>query len=316
FPVPETDLVHSAAAGFCGLPCIIAKLQKGTPYLLTEHGVYMREQYLNMRKHVKSFFVRWFLYQFVGIVVRLNYYFADQVSPVCAYNRRWEQWWGVSREKIKVIYNGVDPDKFQPPLNRPSISKPVVTNVGLIFPLKGTLDLIEAAATVSKDFPEVEFRLYGSASDKEYFDKCKERVVEQKLEKTVIFAGSTNEPWKVYGEANIVAFASVSEGFPYVVIEAMLTGAAIVATDVGGVREALADTGLLVRPHRPNDLATAITSLLKDPERIDFLGARARKRALELFTQEKFLDEYRESYKKLLYLYEVEGGLERSQSNF
>src|SRR4029078_13187411 len=46
---PEADVVHPTAAGFCGLPCVIARLVRGTPYLLTEHGVYLREQYLNLR---------------------------------------------------------------------------------------------------------------------------------------------------------------------------------------------------------------------------------------------------------------------------
>src|SRR6202040_734292 len=68
YPVPETDITHSSAAGFCGLPCVGAKLQRGTPFLLTEHGVYLREQYLNLRRNIPSSFVRWFLYRLVGAV--------------------------------------------------------------------------------------------------------------------------------------------------------------------------------------------------------------------------------------------------------
>jgi len=56
FPIPCADIAHSSAASFCGLPCVLAKLANGTPYLLTEHGVYLREQYLNLRRQVKSFF--------------------------------------------------------------------------------------------------------------------------------------------------------------------------------------------------------------------------------------------------------------------
>ena len=56
------------------------------PYLLTEHGVYLREQYLNLRKDVKSLFVRWFMYRVFTLVAQLNYHLADQVSPVCAFN--------------------------------------------------------------------------------------------------------------------------------------------------------------------------------------------------------------------------------------
>src|SRR5438093_5473318 len=163
YPVPETDLTHSSAAGFCGLPCILAKLQRGTPYLLTEHGVYLREQYLNLRRHIRSPFVRWFLYRLMGAVVAANYHFADQISPVCSYNTRWEKWRGVPAEKIRVIYNGANPERFRPRECRRG-TRPLIVNMGLIFPLKGQLDLIEAAARVRAEVPEVEVRFYGSPS--------------------------------------------------------------------------------------------------------------------------------------------------------
>lgn len=127
YPVPKTDITHSSAAGFCGLPCVLAKLQRGTPYLLTEHGVYLREQYLNLRRNIRSPFVRWFLQRLVGAVVAANYHFADQISPVCFYNTRWERWRGVPTEKIKVVYNGANAERFRP-LECLRSSRPLVIN--------------------------------------------------------------------------------------------------------------------------------------------------------------------------------------------
>src|SRR5260370_32908438 len=89
FPIPHSDLSHSSAAGLCGLPFVLPKVDMQRPYLLTEHGVYLREQYLNLRRDVKSLFVRWFMYRVFTLVAQLNYRFADQVSPVCAFNARW-----------------------------------------------------------------------------------------------------------------------------------------------------------------------------------------------------------------------------------
>jgi glycosyltransferase involved in cell wall biosynthesis len=295
--VPDVDVAHSAAAAFCGLPCVMAKLERGIPYLLTEHGVYLREQYLGLRRHVKSFFVRWFLYRVIGMVASINYYFADQVSPVCADNARWEAWWGVPKDRLRVIYNGADPSRFCPaPSSRPATRRPSVASVGLIFPLKGQINLIEAAALVRRDIPDIEVRLYGSPSDDRYYEQCQASVRAHQLEGTVVFAGSTPTPWEVYREADIVASPSLSDACPYSVIEAMLTGSAIVATDVGGVREALADTGVLVRPRQPAELAAAIVSLLRAPSTRARLGAAARARALRFFTQETFLNAYRETY--------------------
>lgn len=299
-PVPSVDLTHSSSASFCGLSCVIAKIQKGIPYLLTEHGVNIREQYLNLARSIESGFARQFLYRLMGAVVKLNFHFADVVSPVCEFNARWERWWGVPPEKIKVIYNGADPEKFHP---TPAIEKdhPVVMNMGLIFPLKGQLDLIEAAATVRDKIPNVEFRFYGRPSDEQYFAECEKRVKQHKLEPNINFAGFTSEPWRAYSEADVVAMSSISEGFPFAVIEAMLSGATIVSTDVGGVHEAIGDTGLMVRAGCPSEMAEAILKLLLlPPEGRAEYGQRALNRALKLFTQRTFLDEHLKLYQALI----------------
>lgn len=299
-PVPETDITHSSAAAFCGLPCVIAKLQRGTPYLLTEHGINIREQYLNLNKNIASSFVRKFLFRLMGAIVKVNFHFADLIAPVCEYNARWERWWGVPSSKIKVIYNGADPEKFHP---TPPIKKerPQVMNMGLIFPLKGQLDLIKAAIIVRDKIPDVEFRFYGKASDEDYFAQCQELVSQHNLEETINFAGFTSEPWRAYSEADVVAMASISEGFPFAIVEAMLSGATIVSTDVGGVREAIADTGLLVRAGRPEQMADAILKLLLlPPEERSNYGQKALDRSLKLFTQKTFLSEHLDTYYSLL----------------
>ena len=299
-PIPTVDLIHSSAASYCGLPGVIGKIEYRIPYLLTEHGTNIREQYLNLRTAIPSVFVRRFLHYLVSAVVKLNYHFADVVAPVCSYNTRWEQWWEVPKSKIKVIHNGADPQKFKPQARSPN-SHPVAINMGLIFALKGQLTLIEAAAIVHTKFPDVEFKLYGKPSDRGYFDRCHQKIKELRLEEIVNFAGFTNEPWRVYGAADVVVMSSISEGFPYAVIEAMLSGAAIVATDVGGVGEALGDTGLLVPANRPIELAEAIVKLfsLTTAQRTA-LGKKSRDRALDLFTLEKCIQTYLELYQQLI----------------
>jgi polysaccharide biosynthesis protein PelF len=298
FPIPRADVTHSSAASFCGIPCILAKLVDGTPYLLTEHGVYLREQYLNLRNYIKSFFVRWFLYRLVQTVVELNYYFADQISPVCAYNTRWEQRLGVPAGRIKVIHNGVNPEKFYRREREPR-ARPLVSTVGLIYPLKGQLDLISASALLKLKYPDIEVRFYGNVTDTSYFDACKKSVADLKVENNITFAGPTAEPWNVYSNADVVAFTSISEAFPYVVVEAMMCGAAIVASDVGGISEALADCGLLVPAKSPSHMANAISFLLDNEAERERLGRLARARALQYFTEERFLEVYRNTYSNL-----------------
>jgi glycosyltransferase involved in cell wall biosynthesis len=103
----------------------------------------------------------------------------------------------------------------------------------------------------------------------------------------------------VYRQADVVAMASISEAFPYSVIESMLTGAAIVATDVGGVREAVGSCGVLVNPRDPAALSRAIVGLLHSPGHRRRLGEEARARALRSFTEDRFVAEYRDTYSEL-----------------
>jgi polysaccharide biosynthesis protein PelF len=299
-PIPPVDTIHSSAASYCGLPGVIGKIEYRIPYILTEHGTNIREQYLNLRTSIASVFVRRFLHYLVSAVVKLNYHFADIVAPVCNYNTRWEQWWEVPPARIKVIHNGADPQKFKPQERLPN-SHPIVINMGLIFALKGQLTLIEAAAIVRTTFPNVEFKLYGKLSDRDYYERCQQKIVEYQLENTVNFAGFTNEPWRVYGTADVVAMSSISEGFPYAVIEAMLCGSTVVATDVGGVEEALGDTGLLVPANRPIDLAEGIIKLLSlTPTQRTLMGQKSRDRAVDLFTLEKCIQTYLDLYQQLI----------------
>jgi hypothetical protein len=94
----------------------------------------------------------------------------------------------------------------------------------------------------------------------------------------------------------VVVLCSISEGFPYTLIEAMTCGRPCVATDVGGVTEAIGDTGLVVPPRRPAELAAACLELLRDDERRHRLGAAARQRSLEYFTVDRAVGAFDEIY--------------------
>jgi glycosyltransferase involved in cell wall biosynthesis len=79
----------------------------------------------------------------------------------------------------------------------------------------------------------------------------------------------------------------------------MTAGRATVSTDVGGVTEAVGDTGLVVPPRDPAAMAEACLQLLRDPQLRQRLGAGARTRALEFFTVEQAVDTFRSIYAEL-----------------
>jgi len=297
-PVPKSHVSHSSASAFCGIPCVIAKLEHKTPFMLTEHGVYMREQYLSLSKRNLSSFLNIFLIRFIHSINTLNYYYADQVSPVCHYNTRWETKLGVPRENIEVIYNGVDKNIF---VEAEKIERlnPTVVSVARIDPIKDIISLIKSAAIVRKHVPNVKYIVYGSVSVQEYYEECLELRKRLDLEETFIFAGHTTNMVSAYHSGDVIALSSISEAFPYSVVEAMMTGKPVIATDVGGIREALGDAGYLVTPRDSEEFANAITTLLKDPALRQSMGRDARERALKYFTLEKVLDKHLKSYIKL-----------------
>lgn len=298
-PVPKAQVYHSSAAAFCGIPCVIGKLLHQAPFLLTEHGVYLREQYLSLSKRGYSTFLSKFLIRMVHSVTALNYTFADQVSPVCQYNMRWETRFGVAKKNINVIYNGVDQEVFaEAPPRLPEVPLTVVM-VARIDPIKDIMTFMQAARMVLDRKPEVKFVVYGSVSVPSYYEEClalKERLG---LGDSFVFAGHATQMTAAYHSGDILALSSISEAFPYSVVEAMMTGKPVIATDVGGIKEALGDTGILVPPLQPSAFAEGMMRYIESPELRMELGREGRERALSYFTLNRVLDLHLKSYIKL-----------------
>ncbi len=292
--IPASDIVHTSAAGLCGLVAVAAKSALGIPVVLTEHGVYLRERVLELARAGFPFSDRSIKKNLFSAIARATYAVADVIAPVCSYNATWERFYGVPEDRILVIYNGVDQTRFDDRNHRPE--RPTVTAMVRIDPLKDLETLVASAPFVRERFPDVVFDIWGPVHDEAYNLRVLELVRALGLESCIRFRGSTSDPAAAYAEASVVALSSISEGFPYSVIEAMMCAKPVVATDVGGAREAIGDCGTVVPPKRPQRLAEALCDLLARPEEAVALGKKARARALELFTLDGCLTNYRVLY--------------------
>ncbi|MDE2481390.1 MAG: GT4 family glycosyltransferase PelF [bacterium] len=292
--LPETDIMHASVAGLCALPGIAAKAVRGTPLILTEHGVYLRERVLALARAGFPFSDRSIKKNLFSAIARATYAASDVIAPVCSYNTTWERFYGVPEERVRVIYNGVDAARFEDRDTWPEV--PTVGAVLRIDPLKDLLTMIASAAHVRAEVPNVRYELWGPVHDRAYEAECRALVSELGLDGCVHFMGPTSNPTDAYAASSVVALSSISEGFPYTIIEAMMCGKPVVATDVGGIREAIGTCGTVVPPKRPERLAQALVPYLRDPAMARATGKAARLRALELFTQATFLTNYRELY--------------------
>ncbi len=312
-PLPQVDVVHAAAAGLCAVPGILARQDQRAAFLLTEHGVYLRERLLALsRTEDTSLFSQVMQSRFAQRLTEASYHFADRIAPGSNYNHRWELRNGAAPERIQTIYNGPDPAEFTPVLrSRPDGEPPTVVWLGRIDPLKDLETLIRAASIVHGQMPHVRFVLYGKAprGNEWYFERCLKLRDTLGLQHAVIFAGFAASAAAAYNEGDFVVLSSISEGFPYSVVEAMMCARAVVGTDVGGVSEALEGCGLVVEPRNPEQMAAACLQLLADPDRCRAMGLAARAKALERFSLQQCNAAYLAVFQRLA----IEARLRRSE---
>ncbi len=296
YPPPQADLGHAVSNGLAVLPALAAKWRYGTPMIVTEHGVYLREQYLQNRKSPYRWPVKAFQLSFMRRLCALGYSEAAAITPGNVYNRRWEEQLGAEPTRIRTVYNGVDPANFPALSGEPDA--PTISWVGRIDPIKDVETLVRAFALVHQEMPKARLRLFGSPPKgrEPYLQRCQALTTDLDIAGSVTFEGRVENIRDAYGAGQIVALSSVSEGFPYSLIEAMTCGRTCVATDVGGVTEAVGDTGLVVPPRSPERMAEACLTLLQDDDLRHRLGAAARTRALENFTVDGAISAFGEIY--------------------
>ncbi|GAA0983360.1 GT4 family glycosyltransferase PelF [Acrocarpospora macrocephala] len=295
-PAPAADVTHVVANGLAVLPAFAAKWTEGTPFVLTEHGVYLRERYLGFRNSPYRWPVKALMLSFLRLLCAAAYLEASLITPGNKFNIRWEVRCGADPARLRTVYNGVDPEQFEPAGSEPEA--PTLSWAGRIDPIKDLETLILAFGRVHAKLPEARLRVFGGtpAGREGYLAGCKELAGDL----PVAFEGRVDNIRDAYTAGHVVVLSSISEGFPYTLIEAMATGRATVSTDVGGVREAVAGTGLVVPPRDPEAMAEACLTLLNDHELRNRLGAEARERALGLFTVDRAVDSFRTLYPRLV----------------
>ncbi|MFJ4870135.1 GT4 family glycosyltransferase PelF [Streptomyces sp. NPDC088757] len=298
-PSPAEGVAHAVSGGVAVLPGLAALERNGVPLLLTEHGVYLRERYLGYRTAPYRWPVKAVVLGFFRLLAEESYRRAALITPGNRYNRLWEEEGGADPEAIRTVYNGVDPAAFPPA--GPEPDAPTLSWAGRVDPIKDLETLIRALALVRERMPAVRLRLFGGTprGGEAYRERCEALAAELGHADAVTFEGRVDDIKDAYAAGNVVMLSSISEGFPFTLIEAMSCGRATVSTDVGGVREAVGDTGLVVPPRDPAAMADAALALLGDAARRRTMGEAARLRVIERFTLRQTVDTFRAIYHEL-----------------
>jgi len=270
------------------------RLGSTPPILFTEHG----RHYPDERKLKRVLANRWLLKP-DDRVTAVGRFVADALM-------RNE---GIEPGRVRVIHNGIDPDDF-PPADAPAraaarsligvdADTPVVMQVARFHKVKDHRTAVRGFSELVECLPNARLCLIGDGPERPEIESL---ASDLGLKENVLFMGVRNDIAKLLTGADVFMLSSVSEGVSVTLLEAMSTGLAIAATDVGGNSEVVehGETGLLSPRGDDKALAENLHALLTDRDKSRAMGVAGRARLLEAFTQERMHRGYAEVYGEML----------------
>jgi glycosyltransferase involved in cell wall biosynthesis len=220
---------------------------------------------------------------------------------------------GVPRERLTLLGNGVDLERFRPQAVPPQEAAQLreslgcgpddvlVCVVGRLVWEKGYRELFTAASLLQAEGSPVRFAVVGPP-DASKDDRVDEESVRRAERDGVRFLGFRDDMPLLYAASDVFVLASHREGFPRAAMEAAAMGLPVVATDVRGCRQVVDDgrSGLLVPVRDAAALATAIRALAASPDLRSKMGAAALTKARREFDQSRVVDTTLSVYSRLL----------------
>lgn len=207
--------------------------------------------------------------------------------------------------KLRVIHNGIDVERFSPrsphvgPLPKGGRVTRAIHVARLQDPPKDHATLLRAVRLVVDAVPEFHLEIVGDGPHRGQIESLCDEL---QLRGHVTFAGFRSDISERIGRSGLALLSTLTEGLSITLLEAMAMGLPVVATNVGGNGEVVADgrTGLLVPAKQADKLAEGMLSLIRSPERAAAMGAAGRERVVESFNLAKVAQQYSELYRELL----------------
>lgn len=273
---------HGGTAGLYGR--LAARWIGGVRTVHTYHGIhYLHDKRLGkrlVRRAIDRFLLRW----------------TDEVICVSRSDRELALGERLAlTDHVSVVHNGIDLAPFAMPRSggRRSGQRNGVFVVGTVSRLheqKGHFLLLQAAALIRQAHPQVRFRVIGDGPLRESLEaQARELGVDEAVE----FLGARDDIPSQMRNFDLFVLPSLWEGLPYVLLEAMAAGLPVVAADVSGAREIIADgtEGVVVPLRDPQALAAAVIDLMEDGARRAALGAKGAQVVRDRFGLEAMIEQ-------------------------
>jgi len=282
---PVAALLGRIAARLCGVSLVV----------YTAHGFYFHDDMPSIKR---AFFVG--LERFAGRFTDLLFTQSSEDEKAAVAERI------MPKDRVFTIGNGVDVNRFNTGgdlvgkdsgsiRNEFGISDDhfVIGMVGRQVQEKGILELLEAARILVDKYDDISFILVGDRLNSDHAASVEAAINQTKaaLGERLILTGMRSDIPALLSAMDLFTLPSWREGMPRTIIEAMMMALPVVATNIRGSREEVVDdeTGVLVPLRDPHALTKAIEQLYKDKEKAKVMGRVGRKRALELYDEEKVI---------------------------
>ncbi|MEW6002430.1 MAG: glycosyltransferase [Nitrospirota bacterium] len=268
----HANLYGRLAASMARVPCIIASV----------HNVYTIDKKIHRR------IINRYLARFTDKIVAVSEAVKDDIL-------RFD---GLSEDKVTVIYNGIEKERF---LNGNgnlirselaiSLDAPIIGTVGRLTVQKGQKYLLEAISKIKTKFPRIVLLIVGDGPLKEEL-KGYSKILN--ISDNVLFLGTRRDIPALLAAMDIFVLPSLWEGLCNSLIEAMAAGKAVVATDIAPIREVLDSkkVGIVIPAEDSDAIAASIETLLQKRSLTEALGRAARERAFFSFDIENTAELY------------------------
>jgi len=291
------ELIHSHGAK-ANMVAVIVKRITGLPVVTTVHSDYRLDYLQNIFKMFSFGMVNTLALRLVDYYIGVSKNFKDMLIE-----RRFKP------QNIFTVYNGINfenknlnltKEEFLSKYNLNFSKDDVIIGIlARLHPVKGISTFLQAASEVVKQVPSVRFLIAGDGEERKSLQR---KAATLGLEKNVFFLGFINEPLEFVNAIDINVLTSLSESFPYSILEGTLFKKATISSNVGGISDLIDNSrnGFLFEPKDYQALAKHMLKLVNTPELRQEMGEKIHQKASKYFSLENMCNTQLKIYETII----------------
>ena len=248
---------------------------------------------------VKKFYVymdETFTYRFYDYIVAVSREIYDKLLKK-----------NIKQGKVVIVENGIDESLYYYDADRTqndnyfsiNNTNKVFAVIGRLFPDKAHRYFINAFSEIKKNYPTSVALIIGEGPSEE---EIRKQIIDLKLEDRVFLCGVRKDMMYVYRNIDYLVLPSLTEGLPYVLLEAMLFKVPVLATDVGGIPNIVINgvTGYLVPAGDVQSLKNGMEKMLNNPEKTREMAEEGYKLVNEKYSARRMAEDYSRLYDSMI----------------